>query len=115
VQNAVPRYAFYDAPLALLSTTFSNVTSNDSPIASTNFEASFGPVRRRGMNETQIEKLREQVKVAHEKGMKVRYWNQPQWPVGTRNAVWGTLWDEDVDLLNVDDVAGVAEFWEGSG
>jgi hypothetical protein len=33
--------------------------------------------------------------------------------VGTRNAVWRTLWDEGVDFLNVDDLKGAAEFWEG--
>ncbi|KAF2871267.1 hypothetical protein BDV95DRAFT_495232 [Massariosphaeria phaeospora] len=115
VQAAVPRDAFFDAPLALLGTTFDNLTANDSPIASTSFEASFGEVRGRVFNDTQIETLREQVKVAHEKGIKVRYWEQPLWPIGTRNAVWRTLWDEEADLLNVDDLKGAAEFWEGSG
>jgi hypothetical protein len=112
VQAAVPRHAFYDAPLALLDSDFANVTANDAPIASTNFAASFGEVRGRGLSEEQLGKLREQVKVAHERGIKVRYWNQPNWPVGTRNAVWRTLWEEGVDLLNADDLEGVSGFWE---
>ena len=116
VQNAIPRYAFYDAPLAKLgSEEFGNLTKFDAPIASTNFAESFGNVRKLSFNDTQLETLREQVKVAHEKGIMARYWNQPEWPVGTRNAVWRTLWEEEVDLINVDDLEACAEFWEGRG
>lgn len=64
------------------------------------------------MNDTQVEKLREQVAEAHGKGIMVRYWNQPNFPVGTRNGVWKQLWEEGVDFLNADDVRGVAGFWE---
>ncbi|KAF2202618.1 hypothetical protein GQ43DRAFT_470732 [Delitschia confertaspora ATCC 74209] len=110
-----PRYAFYDAPLPLLSSTFDNITRFDSPIASTNFAAQFGNVVMETMNSTQLDLLREQVTTAHEKGIKVRYWNQPSWPIGTRNAVWRTLIDEGVDFINVDDLAGAAAFWEGRG
>ncbi|PVI00476.1 hypothetical protein DM02DRAFT_563109 [Periconia macrospinosa] len=115
VQEAVPRDAFFDAPLAALSTTSSNITSNDSPIASTDFAASFGEVRNQEFNSTQLDTLREQIKTAHAKGIKVRYWNQPAYPVGTRNAVWRILWDEGADFLNADDLEGVAGFWEGRG
>jgi hypothetical protein len=115
VQSAVPRFAFYDAPLPLLSTTASSITAFDSPIASTDFAVQFGDVRNKTFNDTQLATLRSQVKAAHEKGIKVRYWDQPGWPIGTRNAVWRTLWDEGVDLLNVDDLAGVAGFWESQG
>ncbi|KAH4061958.1 hypothetical protein HBH50_212490 [Parastagonospora nodorum] len=112
----LPRDVFFDAPLSSLSSDeFKNITANEAPIASTNFAASFGDVRRREMNDTQLELLREQVGAAHEKGVMARYWNQPAWPVGTRNAIWRTLWDEGVDLLNVDDLKGCSEFWEGGG
>lgn len=115
VQAAEPRDAFYDAPIPTLDTTFSNITADVSPIASTAFSASFGGVRSGKLNDTQLDLLRSQIKTAHDKGIMVRYWDQPNWPIGTRNAVWRTLWDEGVDLLNVDDLKGVAEFWEGSG
>jgi hypothetical protein len=65
------------------------------------------------MNITQIEVLRKQIGDAHAKGIMARYWNQPAYPIGTRNAVWRTLWDEGVDFLNVDDLKGASEFWEG--
>lgn len=115
VQAAEPRDAFYDAPIPALDTAFANITADVSPIASTAFSASFGEVRSGKLNDTQLDLLRSQVKTAHDKGIMVRYWDQPNWPIGTRNAVWRTLWDEGVDLLNVDDLKGVAEFWEGSG
>lgn len=110
VQNAVPRWAFYDAPLARLNEeAFSNVTRFDAPIASTNFEAAIGKIRKAALSEEQLEALRTQVKSAHDKGIKVRYWNEPRWPVSTRNAIWRAMWDEGVDLLNADDVAAAAQ------
>jgi hypothetical protein len=116
VQKYIPRDVFIDAPLAELSSgKYANLTANEAPIASTNFIASLGNVRRREMNATQREILRNQIDVAHEKGIMARYWNQPSWPVGTRNAIWRTLWDEGVDLLNVDDLKGASEFWTGGG
>ncbi|KAF2646724.1 hypothetical protein P280DRAFT_464910 [Massarina eburnea CBS 473.64] len=115
VQAAVPRDAFYDAPLPLLGSTFDNITSNDSPIASTDFAAAFGEVRSKEFNSTQLDLLRSQIKAAHDKGIKVRYWNQPSYPIGTRNAVWRTLWDAGADFLNADDLAGIAGFWENEG
>jgi hypothetical protein len=116
VLNYFPRDVFFDAPLSQLTATqFSNLTRNESPIASTNFASSFGDVRKREMNSTQLDLLRKQVEIAHDKGIMARYWNQPAFPVGTRNAIWRTLWDEGVDLLNVDDLKGASEFWESSG
>ncbi|KAF2851854.1 hypothetical protein T440DRAFT_467118 [Plenodomus tracheiphilus IPT5] len=111
-----PRDVFFDAPLAELEAAqYGNLTEAEAPIASTNFASVFGDVRKREFSEEQLEILRKQVASAHERGIMARYWNAPEWPVGTRNAVWRMLWDEGVDLLNVDDLKGAAEFWEGSG
>jgi len=111
-----PRDVFFDAPLADLNDSkYADLTANESPIASTNFASSFGEVRKREFNDTQLETLRSQLDMAHEKGIMARYWNQPAYPIGTRNAVWRILWDEGVDLLNVDDLAAAAAFWEGTG
>jgi hypothetical protein len=112
VEYMLPRYAFFDAPVHLLNTEFSNITAQISPIASTDFANVFGDVRT-GLGEKELEVLKKQVGEAHEKGIKVRYWNQPSWPVGTRNRVWKQLWEGGVDFLNVDDLRGCAEFWEG--
>lgn len=116
VQGVSPRDYFYDAPIATLATTFANITSDVSPIASTNFAVQFpGVVGNQGLNAKQLALLRAQVKVAHAKGIMARYWNQPGWPVGTRNGVWRSLWDNGVDLLNVDDLEAAADFWESQG
>lgn len=101
---------FYDAPLPALNTTSSNITSYISPIASTDFAVQFGNVVKETFNETQLVLLRQQVSTAHAKGIKVRYWDQSGWPIGTRNGIWRTLWDEGVDLINVDDVEAAAGF-----
>ncbi|KAJ9639926.1 hypothetical protein H2201_007295 [Coniosporium apollinis] len=118
-----PRYIFYDAPLANLSRPgYENITSAVSQIASTSFASNFGRVIRQKaadsegpLNSTQLELLRGHVSTAHERGILTRYWATPGYPIGTRNAVWRTLVEEGVDLLNVDDLAGAAGFWEGSG
>ncbi|KAI1342211.1 PLC-like phosphodiesterase [Xylariaceae sp. FL0016] len=115
VQGVSPRDYFWDAPIPTLDTTFSNITKDVSPIASTDFASVFGDVRSQELNETQAATLKAQVAAAHAKGIAVRYWDQPGWPVGTRNAVWRQLWDAGVDLLNVDDLEAAAEFWEGLG
>ena len=104
VQSVAERYYFYDAPIPTLSTTFSNITSLVSPIASTDFAANFGSVNGTLLNDTQLALLRSQVETAHGKGIKLRYWDQPGWPISTRNGMWRQLKSEGVDFINVDDL-----------
>jgi hypothetical protein len=113
VQGVKPRDYFWDAPIATLNTTYANVTKEVSPIASADFAAIFGEVRNQTFSESQSTLLRSQVSVARSRGIGVRYWDQPGWPIGTRNAIWRTLWDAGVALINVDDLEGAAAFWEG--
>ena len=115
IQGVSDRDYFYDAPLPYLSTTFSNITSDVSLTSNWDFEDVFGEVRNQTFNSTQMQTLEEQVSTAHAKGIAVRYWDLPGWPVGTRNAVWRILWDAGVDLLNVDDLEAAANFWEDMG
>lgn len=110
VQGVSPRDYFYDAPLATLDTAASNITADVSPFASVDFAAQFGTVRNETFNSTQLALLRAQIATAQSKGIKTRYWDQPGWPVSTRNAIWRILWDEGVDLLNVDDLEGSFDF-----
>lgn len=66
------------------------------------------------MNDTQLALLRAQVKTAHGKEIKVRYWDQPAWPPSTRDGIWRQLCTEGVDLINADDLAnaaGLGEAW----
>jgi hypothetical protein len=115
VQPLAVRDYFWDGPIPTLNTTFSNITSLVSPIASTDFAVAIGPVLGTSLNDTQLEILRGQVKVAHAKGIKLRYWDQPGWPVGTRNAIWRELYSEGVDFINVDDVVAAAGISDEAG
>ncbi|KAI9759626.1 MAG: hypothetical protein M4579_002194 [Chaenotheca gracillima] len=124
VRDLSPRDVFYDAPLPALAASApasmsENITSS-SPItliASVDFAAVFGNVVNVTLNDTQMDTMRDQISGAHDKGIGVRYWDTPAWPVSTRNAIWRLLVNEGVDLVNVDDlVAGAglgerAEYW----
>lgn len=111
-----PRYIFFDAKLATLNDSANaGITPLITPIASAQFSAQVGDVRQEGLNDTQISILRDQIQYAKDKGIGSRYWDTPGWPIGTRNAVWRTLVDEGVSLVNVDDLWAAADFWEATG
>lgn len=113
VQGVNQRDYFFDGPLATLNSTFTNITASVSPIASVSFSSQFGQVRTESLNSTQLALLRSQLAVAHSKGILTRYWDQPGWPITTRNAVWRELYNEGSDILNVDDLQGAANYWSG--
>lgn len=82
----------------------SQFSSNNSYYASLNFKRSIGSLYRGRLSHAQLKTLRAQIKAAHDKGLKARYWNTPAWPVGLRNHVWKILVEEGADFLNVDDL-----------
>jgi hypothetical protein len=111
-----PRFTFFDGQLATLNKPENAAITNlITPIASTQFSASFGQVVTEQLNSTQLTLLRSQISYAKSKGIGSRYWDQPNWPLGTRNAVWRTLIEEGVSLLNVDNLEDAAEFWKSKG
>lgn len=97
---------FFDGPLLNLEA--NSITRSISPIASTEFSSAIGEVHGSGLNATQKQALKDQIKAAHDKGIWVRYWDLPSWPISTRNAVWRELVAAGVDLLNVDDLEAAA-------
>lgn len=128
IQGQAQRDVFFDAPLAALNSTAANITASVSPIASASFSRNFGTVRvaslsgsdaegegQGPLNATQLATLRSHIKTAHDKGIKARYWDLPGWPISTRNALWRQLYDEGVDLLNVDDLASAAGLTDAAG
>ncbi|KAJ5620953.1 hypothetical protein N7510_004937 [Penicillium lagena] len=106
---------FFDAPLAGLNDPkYAEITSLVSPIASTDFEMAVGTITADTepvLTDDQLGALREQISTAKERGIGVRYWNTPYWPVRTRNLVWRTLIQEGVKLLNADDLDAVAAYF----
>ncbi|KAH8146247.1 uncharacterized protein LAJ45_09689 [Morchella importuna] len=107
-RNATYRDYFYDAPLGKLADSDMYNWTN-SLIASAPFGREVGMVLwGRGISDSQKGKVREQVGAAHERGIMARYWDTPGWPVSVRDAVWGVLMGEGVDLLNADDLKAAA-------
>lgn len=78
--------------------------STNSYYASTSFTHSIGHVRGSRLSQEQLQLIRAQIRGAHQRGLKVRYWGLPQWPRGLRNHVWHILVREGADLINADDL-----------
>lgn len=76
--------------------------------ASVSFVRSIGYPWHSALSQTQLDLLRKQIRGAHSRGLKVRYWGIPAWPVGLRNYLWRVLVREGVDYLSVDDVDAIA-------
>lgn len=72
--------------------------------ASTSFKRSIGFPRAFHLTAQQMDSIRAQVRGAHRRGLKVRYWGLPSWPRSLRNHIWRVLVHEGVDILNVDDL-----------
>ena len=110
IQPVQHRDYFFDAHLEQLSTTESNITAAVSPVASVDFGAVIGAINGTTFNSTQMATLESQIAVAKSKGIMARYWDTPAWPISTRNAVWTTLLEQGVGLLNADDLPAAAGF-----
>ncbi|KAI1491203.1 hypothetical protein F5X96DRAFT_487480 [Biscogniauxia mediterranea] len=122
VQNTTYRDAFFDAPLSEMwedpdapdSTplSISNTTFKYNPTnsfyASTSLKDAVGLIFA-GLSEAQLRIVRGQIKGAHRRGLKVRYWDTPSWPIGLRDKIWHTLMEEGADILNVDDLKSASQ------
>ncbi|KAK4901136.1 Altered inheritance of mitochondria protein 6 [Elasticomyces elasticus] len=87
--------------------------TTNSYYASVSFTHSIGFVWRGHLSSKQMETIRGQIRGAHARGLKVRYWDTPSWPVSVRNHVWHVLMKEGADMLNVDDLhAASVDQWK---
>jgi hypothetical protein len=120
-QDPAHRDIFFDAPLGNLTTSIS--TSDDNTYnTSTSLYASQS--LRKLLNhpipflfpwsasQWQLERIRSVTQAAHAQGLKVRWWDTPDWPRGRRNRVWKILMEEGADVLNVDDLSAARD-WDG--
>ncbi|KAK7697125.1 Altered inheritance of mitochondria protein 6 [Diaporthe eres] len=90
-------------------------TNKTAYYASASFKATIGSVIT-GFTPSQLSTLRSHIATARELGLKSRYWDTPDWPVGFRDYVWGVLQREGVGVLNVDDLEGAARGgWDAAG
>ncbi|RAL58412.1 hypothetical protein DID88_005117 [Monilinia fructigena] len=83
--------------------------SLNSYYASVSFNKAVGRIWRGRLSPKQMRIIRGQIRGAHRKGLKTRYWDLPSWPIGLRNHVWDVLVKEGVDYLNVDDLRAAAK------
>ncbi|OAX84883.1 hypothetical protein ACJ72_00734 [Emergomyces africanus] len=89
--------------------------TNNSYYASVSFKKSIGFPWRFHLTRRQMDVLRAQVRNAHQRGLKARYWSIPSWPRSLRNHLWTVLISEGVDILNVDDLKSAAgRDWGGT-
>ncbi|CAO2655381.1 Nn.00g104450.m01.CDS01 [Neocucurbitaria sp. VM-36] len=89
------------------TTPSSHFDSTNSYYASVNFGKSIGWLWFGHISEAQLALIRGQIRGAHVRGLKARYWGAPAWPIGLRNEVWKLLVEEGVDYLNGDDLHGM--------
>ncbi len=90
-----------------LSPSTDTYTTANSYYASVSFVRSIGYPWHSALTQAQLDLLRRQIRGAHARGLKARYWGIPAWPVGLRNYIWRVLVREGVDYLSVDDVDAV--------
>jgi glycerophosphoryl diester phosphodiesterase len=102
------RYIFFDAPL--LSVSDAEYDTTNSYYASTALTHAVGKLWFATLSSSQIERAKEQVEAAEAKGLKSRYWDTPNWPIGRRDEVWKVLTEVGVGVLNVDDLIS-ATMW----
>ena len=76
--------------------------------ASASFRSAVGYVWRGHLSPRQVRIIRGQINGARRRGLKVRYWDTPAWPIELRNHIWHVLSKEGADVLSVDDVEGCA-------
>ncbi|THD00376.1 hypothetical protein EYZ11_000103 [Aspergillus tanneri] len=116
VAPVADRDYFFDAPLDFLHTPiYAGVTSLISPIASAGFKRAVGAINSSDedsvLSKKQLKTLRSQIKTAKDRGIGARYWGTPHYPISTRNAVWRSLLQEGVALLNADDLDAAAGYF----
>lgn len=100
------------SPQGLIGTsdvTGASFTPENSYYASVSFRDVLGwPAFFGRLNERTLATMRGQIAAAHAQGLKVRYWETSNWPIGARHKIWKTFLEEGVDVLNVDDLKDVA-------
>ncbi|KAJ4362518.1 Altered inheritance of mitochondria protein 6 [Neocucurbitaria cava] len=89
------------------TTPSSHFDFTNSYYASVNFGSSIGWLWFGHISDIQLDLIRGQIRGAHARGLKARYWGAPKWPIGLRNKVWKLLVEEGVDYLNGDDLHGM--------
>jgi glycerophosphoryl diester phosphodiesterase len=110
------RFAFYDGRIADPDDLGPGSDARLTPLVSDNWTTLFTWTGAGEMPAGERAELRDIVRTAHRAGQRVRFWATPDVAGAEREAVWRELVRADVDHINTDDLAGLAEFLrEGAG
>ena len=107
------RFAFYDGRIANPDDLGPGDDATIVPLVSDNWTVLFDWVGVGPMPEEERARLQEIVATSHAAGQRVRFWATPDLPSPERDAIWTELVAADVDHINTDDLAGLAEFLTG--
>jgi hypothetical protein len=99
ILSSSPRRAGIDGRLSDLD---GPLNRHQVPLISDNWTLHFSWLGKKNMPADEAAKLDAIIAKAHERGMRIRFWNIPQ-----TEAVWSRLYDAGVDLLNADDLGGL--------
>jgi Glycerophosphoryl diester phosphodiesterase family len=101
------RFAFYDGRMSDLGT---GAPASFIPLISDNWNNVFTWQGVGEMPADELALLRQIVRTAHRDDQRVRFWATPDLPGPAREAIWRELVRADVDHINTDDLAGLADF-----
>jgi hypothetical protein len=101
------RYAGYDGRVSDLD---SDVSADFMPLVSDSWGSQFKWRGQGPLSEAERAKLVELVSKAHARGRKIRFWAAPD-----RSDAWRELHAAGVDLINTDDLEGLARFLRKAG
>ncbi|PVH68392.1 hypothetical protein DL98DRAFT_474862, partial [Cadophora sp. DSE1049] len=73
------------------TTPTSSFTTLNSHYASVSLHKAIGRIWHGRLSPSQLDIIRGQVRGAHRRGLKARYWDLPAWPLGLRDYVWEVL------------------------
>jgi hypothetical protein len=97
-----PRYAGFDGRLEDLD---SDIPTHLMPLISDRWSSHFRWNGVGEFNSGESERLRELVEKAHRRGRRIRFWAIPD-----RESAWKVVYEAGVDLINTDNLNGLAEF-----
>lgn len=110
MQAQTARVAFYDGRIGNPVDLGVGADPRLVPLVSQNWTALFSWSGNGPMPEAERARLLTIVAQAHATGQRVRFWATPDQPGTERDAVWTELARADVDHINTDDLAGLANF-----
>jgi hypothetical protein len=79
------------------------------PLISESWRPTFGAFTAGGLSDADKARLRQLVATTHGQGRRLRFWGTPDQPFA-----WRELYTEGVDLLNTDNLAGLADMLQSS-